>query len=106
MDNILEKLGITPGPWGGGINYVPYYYNYCFIDIPNGTHIDIPRALCNDYNTRMIMKSPDMLNEMITFCLRVDKGEVRSRKTYAAFKTIIENIIGLPWENVKDILNG
>ena len=40
-------------------------------------------------NARLIVCAPEMLSAMIEFCERVEKGEVRSTKTYNKFKEII-----------------
>lgn len=41
-------------------------------------------------NAKLASKAPEMLEAMIEFCDRVDRGEVRSKKTYAKFKAIIK----------------
>ena len=41
-------------------------------------------------NAKLIVQAPKMLEAMILFCDRVDRGEVRSKKTYASFKEIIK----------------
>ena len=45
-------------------------------------------------NTRLIAEAPAMLELMKEFVDRVERGEVRSRKTYAAFKEVIAKIEG------------
>lgn len=37
----------------------------------------------------LISKAPDMLEAMIEFCQRVDKGEIKSTYTYHKFKKLI-----------------
>lgn len=40
-------------------------------------------------NAQLIAHAPEMLEAMQEFCERVERGEVRSRKTYAKFKDIL-----------------
>jgi hypothetical protein len=47
-------------------------------------------------------KIEELLNEVVIFCERVDKGEVRSVKTYGKFKNILEKITGFTWEEIKE----
>lgn len=46
-------------------------------------------------NAKLIAAAPDMLNAMQEFCDRVDRGEVRSKATYAKFKAIISDAMGV-----------
>lgn len=45
-------------------------------------------------NARLIAAAPDMLAALKEFVDRVDRGEVRSKKTYAKFKAIIAKAEG------------
>lgn len=42
-------------------------------------------------NALLISKAPEMLEAMQEFCHRVDRGEVRSKRTYAKFKELIKS---------------
>lgn len=49
------------------------------------------RELCEQKaNAQLISKAPELLEAMQEFCDRVDKGEVRSTKTYNKFKQLIQ----------------
>lgn len=50
-------------------------------------------ATIHKHNGQIII----MLNAMTHFCMRVDRGEVRSVKTYAQFKSIIKEVINCGW---------
>ena len=54
-----------------------------------GRHCGIKNTIA-DANAKLIVVAPEMLKEMIIFCERVEKGEVRSKKTYARFKELIK----------------
>lgn len=43
-------------------------------------------------NARLICAAPEMFEAMQWFCERVEKGEVRSIRTYHRFKSILNNI--------------
>lgn len=45
-------------------------------------------------NARLISIAPEMMEAMQEFCDRVDRGEVRSKRTYAKFKELIKSIGG------------
>lgn len=45
-------------------------------------------------NTRLIAAAPEMYDICKTFVERVEKGEVRSKKTYAAMKAVLNKIEG------------
>lgn len=40
-------------------------------------------------NAQLIAHAPEMLEAMQEFCDRVERGEVRSKKTYALFKDLL-----------------
>lgn len=44
----------------------------------------------DDANAKLIAAAPEMLEAMLEFCNRVEKGEVRSTYTYTKFKAIIK----------------
>jgi hypothetical protein len=43
---------------------------------------------------RLFLKAPELLAACRTFCLRVERGEVQSRKTYAAMKALVDHVDG------------
>lgn len=45
-----------------------------------------------------------LLKEVMVFCERVDKREVRSVKTYSKFISIIESLTGFTWKEIKELL--
>ena len=45
-------------------------------------------------NARLIAAAPDMLEALQEFCRRVEAGEIRSKRTYAAFKALIARATG------------
>jgi hypothetical protein len=101
----LSKLGITPGPWK-----LEDYTVKNIISKPNEGYIsrDIIRldssthsAFNQQANAKAITATPEMLEDLIWFCLRVERGEVRSRRTYERFVSRIEKATGLPWPEVK-----
>lgn len=47
-----------------------------------------------DANARLIASAPEMLAEIEKFCARVEAGEIRSTRTYAAFKALIAKARG------------
>ena len=50
---------------------------------------------------RLEQQRDEAFEAMITFCKRVDNYEVRSKKTYAQFKAILEKTYGQTWEEIK-----
>lgn len=55
----------------------------CLISEPKNMDIE------DEANAKLISNAPKLLEALIEFCERVDKGEVRSTKTYAKFKSLI-----------------
>lgn len=41
---------------------------------------------------RLFAQAPEMMLAIKEFCDRVDKGEIRSKKTYAKFKDILDEL--------------
>lgn len=52
---------------------------------------------------RLRIAAPDMLAALKEFVARVDRGEVRSKKTYAAFKAIIAKAEPTPPTTPEDV---
>src|SRR5690606_36583623 len=90
----------TPGPWrinkrsqftvetlnGRSIATIGGYYDNKRV---NEVHEE------NIANARLIRKAPEMLKALQDFVDRVDRGEVRSKRTYAKFKELIKSIGGM-----------
>ena len=81
---------------GYGVNYeeigeVVGQYSTAIVELYDGSVIDVPvfkiRFIDNTCSKYSIMK--DALSEFVE---RVDKGEVRSTKTYNKFKRILEQL--------------
>jgi hypothetical protein len=83
----------TPGPWehfaacevtandpAGESSHVLIAHTY---ESPN------PKA-----NARLIAAAPELADEARKFCARVEAGEIRSKRTYAAFKALLAKIDG------------
>ena len=78
----------TPGPWERGNTFATTVFGPDGEVVANATthkHGE-QKAIAN---ARLIAAAPEMLTEMQTFCARVEAGEVRSKRTYAAFKALI-----------------
>ncbi len=68
-----------------------------------GVYFDIPE-LCTVKRTdldALEAENHEMLEALIWFCKRVELGEVRSRRTYAKYKELIEKVSGKTWEEIK-----
>ena len=48
-------------------------------------------------------KIEELLHGVVVFCERVDRGEVRSVRTYGKFKSLLEKITGFTWEEIKEL---
>lgn len=86
----MEKF--TPGPWyanGNGVWRSDTHNSVAFVtpykpDLSEGEE-------CAS-TARLIAHSPEMYAAMKEFCVRVEIGEVKSKKTYALFKDILARI--------------
>lgn len=103
----LEKLGCTPGPWRATIAR----RSYCVMLGDSETtavcitgHTDDPKGKHSAEDALLIAACPDAYEAMITFCLRVERHEARSRGTYAQFVVILEKAFGKSWEEIKETI--
>ena len=55
----------------------------CLISEPKNMDVE------DNANAKLITNAPKLLEAMVEFCERVDKGEVRSTKTYNKIKNLI-----------------
>jgi 3,4-dihydroxy-2-butanone 4-phosphate synthase len=70
----------TPGPW---------LYGSHAIQAQSGEMVARTDTAMRVQDARLIAAAPEMAEAMLTFVARVDAGEVRSKRTYAAFKAIL-----------------
>jgi len=123
--NIIEKLGITPGPWvkdyGGTIGHIK-----CIAPNKQGFTPTVARYdMCASFiqqdnqkaNGRMIAAAPEMLEALIDLARRKEYaaynaymengwGDESEKKAVAEIKPytdIIEKATGLEWEKIKEL---
>jgi len=111
MKGIIEKLGITPGPWkglhGGGIDKRcnkhivstnPLYGQICILY----------KTINDTANSLLIASAPEMLEALIrrvqTDYIYVQCGEIDFRDIESDVN-IIEKATGKSWEEIKELLN-
>lgn len=83
-ENGAEYLTIDCFENGSGVEGLAVVYE--------GVHGD-PRAEM-EANAHLIAASPTMYEAIQEFCDRVERGEVRSKRTYTKFKELIKKIEG------------
>lgn len=98
----MENLKHTPGPWKikgyagehdeDGALIAAGDKNIC--STSGGLRENSSPKEWGEYyaNANLIAIAPDMLEAMIEFCDRVDRGEVKSTKTYNKFKELIKRV--------------
>lgn len=93
----------TPGPWKVMISskgILQIAKSWPHPEYPNDSSVCLIKQVCpiveflnatyeHKANAALIAAAPEMLEAMQEFVDRVEKGEVRSVKTYAKFKSII-----------------
>ena len=105
----LSKLGITPEPWElvevGNNNKKAISHDFESL-LTISYEDNIPFAtVFKDEDAQLKAAAPDMLQDMIWFVLRCEKGEVRSKRTYAKFKATIEKACyPKTWEEIKELI--
>jgi hypothetical protein len=91
----MAKDKHTPAPWDAHSRHQQSHEiiigakNTPVIAVVSCSHVSI-----NEFkeNGRLIAAAPEMYDAMKLFCDRVDRGEVRSTKTYNQFKEILNRI--------------
>ena len=105
---MIEKLGITPGPWDTNLEDLN---DLCIYD-SNGEWI--ANLDSNIANARLIATAPEMLEAIIedvsAFARGLESGDnLPVGKVYEIYKqrvAIIEKATGKKWEDVKIITEG
>ena len=112
----MTETAHTPGPWRAGCITDPQSACDCASILDEGRYMggiaqvyvhngidnisqggnDCPPRDEAIANALLIAAAPDMFGAMTEFCRRVDAGEVRSVRTYTAFKAILGNAIPAP----------
>ena len=92
MNKLFERIGITPGPW----EVVKGYYGYQLI---NGKYKDI--FVDEDKDALLISQAPAMLEALIRLELQLEK---LTGENDGAVTDVIESSCGLPWPEIKSIL--
>ena len=114
--NIIEKLGITPGPWEvtGCYKHLVMIDNMFIADCSTN-HTKKPYI---PENTRIIAAAPEMLEALIDLARRKeyeaynaymdngwdDKSEKKATEEVKKYTDIIKNATGLEWEKIKELL--
>ena len=95
MTNLLEKLGITPGPWMadreniGPIEACAEFAGDYWIDCPD-----------NDMN--LVLAAPEMLEALIDQCIQLeDIGFIANLSEIDHPIKIIEKATGKSWEEIR-----
>lgn len=90
----------TPGPWKLNGEFVSANGHYDEPRIFSVADEDNPKYVASlavgrnwEHDGNLIAVAPEMYEAMAEFVHRCDIGEVRSRKTYAKFKAILEKVI-------------
>jgi hypothetical protein len=58
----------------------------------NGERVAVMYGKSDD--ERLFLKAPELLAACRTFCLRCERGEIRSTKTYATMRALVDHIDG------------
>lgn len=114
-DKLLEKLGITPGPW-----YLSAYGDGTILGVCSGpakysytiANFDIKRRQYvkdnDDENARFIAAAPDMLKLLIEGIILYEAHFEDSHYNclLARQKAVVEKATGITWDKIKDLLDG
>lgn len=92
--SIIEKLGITPGPWEVSEDYKDTIFKPYQIDEDGGVDFAMIAECCKGHG-KIISAAPEMLEALIDFenGKRVD------------FIPIIQKATGKTWEEIKELIN-
>ena len=105
--NIIEKLGITPGPWKACNPEHPmedYFITHTFkwnTKNIEGTLID---SVGGKANAWLIAAAPEMLEALIETALYLD-GEGHVVGVIELCIEVIEEATGRAWEEIKELIN-
>lgn len=104
MKSIVEKLGITPGPW-----YRSFWNNIDGIwvedersDIRHGDSENICDCIYSEADGKLFFKAPEMLEALIEWALQWEKQFEPSR-LFEETVSIIEKATGKSWEEIKEL---
>lgn len=97
MDKMKDFKG-TKGEWHADIGADELNQKYIRVIVDSDQGLSPAHAFGKTYdeamaNARVIAQSKNAIEAMRLFCHRVEIGEVRSKKTYAQFKQIIDNAL-------------
>ena len=96
--NIIEKLGITPGPW-------KYDKRHEFIESErDGQRICYEASISKD--GALIAAAPEMLEALIEDIesYEFSPGDMHSHYDYIRNKKIVEKATGKTWEEIKELI--
>ena len=98
---LIEKLGITPGPWGVD-KRVPGIYDAIGPAEIRGEYCSDYWIDCSDEDARLITKAPEMLETLIE--LYDDWKHIDYTDPNVFVKPIIEKATGKTWDEIKQIM--
>ncbi len=103
--SIIEKLGITPGPWkglhGGGVDKRGIKKVYSM----NGKSIcSVTKNKKDTANTELISTAPEMLEALIDVCLDLEESCSGRAEIEDKYDPIIQKATGKSWEEIKELL--
>ena len=96
---LIEKLGITPGPWGVD-KRVPGIYDAIGPAEIRGEYCSDYWIDCSDEDARLITKAPEMLEMLINRALEI-RGYLHAKSDLVK---IIESATGKTWDEIKQIM--
>jgi len=113
--NIIEKLGITPGPWK--VNDAKFAGDEV-VDCSGRTsdESDIVYANCNNEqwkgNLKLIAEAPEMLEALIEATIEIMNNDINEYKWSKkdairrndGYISVIEKATGKTWEEIKELL--
>ena len=97
--SIIEKLGITPGPWKDSKQTINDIHQ---IRSSNGlvAMVEMHTGKAVHLNARLIASAPDMLEALTIICLAVEDFVSSDFGTVK----LIEKATGKSWEEIKELI--